>query len=154
VCLHNIRKDETLKRKAIHYNPKLKELARQLRNNSTKSEIYLWKYLNGKQMLGYDFHRQKPIDNYIVDFFCHDLMFCIELDGISHSFEETISRDKEKESKLNELGIAILRFADQDVFTDITNVLRAIDGYILQLQPPSTNTPLPLSRGETQNQKN
>ncbi len=52
----------------IKYNPKLKELARQLRNNSTKAEIKLWKYLKGKQMLGYDFHRQKPIDNYIVDF--------------------------------------------------------------------------------------
>lgn len=46
----------------IYYNPKLKELARQLRNDSTKSEIRLWKYLKGKQMIGYDFHRQKPHD--------------------------------------------------------------------------------------------
>lgn len=53
----------------IHYNPKLKPLARQLRNNSTKAEIRLWGYLKGKQMHGYDFHRQKPIDNYIADFF-------------------------------------------------------------------------------------
>ncbi|GAA3773950.1 hypothetical protein GCM10022271_02510 [Corallibacter vietnamensis] len=53
----------------IYYNPKLKELARQLRNNATKSEIKLWTYLRRSQMYGYDFHRQKPIDEYIVDFF-------------------------------------------------------------------------------------
>ena len=54
----------------IYYNKSLKERARYLRKNSTKSEIKLWKYLKGKQMLGYDFHRQKPIGNYIVDFLC------------------------------------------------------------------------------------
>jgi len=51
------------RRKIIPYNPKLKELARKLRNNSTKSEIILWKFLKGKQMHGYDFHRQKPVNN-------------------------------------------------------------------------------------------
>ena len=59
------------KRKIIPYNPKLTALARQLRNNATKSEIFLWLKLKGKQMYGYDFHRQKPIDNYILDFFCY-----------------------------------------------------------------------------------
>ncbi len=57
----------------IQYNPKLKQLARELRNNATASEKRLWKYLRAKQMRGYDFHRQKPIDNYIVDFFCYRL---------------------------------------------------------------------------------
>jgi very-short-patch-repair endonuclease len=53
----------------INYNPELKELAKTLRNNSTKAEIKLWTYLKGKQLMGHDFHRQKPIDNYIADFF-------------------------------------------------------------------------------------
>ena len=57
------------RRQIIPYNPKLKEIARQLRNNSTLSEVLLWLELKGKKMRGYDFHRQKPIDNYIVDFF-------------------------------------------------------------------------------------
>ncbi|MEX0360394.1 MAG: endonuclease domain-containing protein, partial [Allomuricauda sp.] len=65
------------RRKIIPYNPKLKELARQLRNNSTKAEIILWQKLKRKQLHGYDFHRQKPIDNYILDFFCHELMLGI-----------------------------------------------------------------------------
>ena len=62
----------------------LKEKARELRNNSTTSEIKLWMYLKNKQMLGYDFHRQKPLDEYIVDFFCNELMLAIEIDGLSH----------------------------------------------------------------------
>jgi very-short-patch-repair endonuclease len=44
----------------INYNPELKKLARQLRNNSTKAEIKFWTYLKGRQLMGYDFHRQKP----------------------------------------------------------------------------------------------
>ncbi len=92
------------RRKIIPYNPKLKEFARQLRNNSTKSEIYLWKHLKGKQMMGYDFHRQKPLDNYIVDFFCHELMLAIELDGFSHQLDEVVEKDELKEKRLNELG--------------------------------------------------
>lgn len=77
-----------MKRKIIPYNPNLKELARKLRNNSTQSEIRLWQYLKGKQMMGYDFHRQKPLLNYIADFFCHELALVIELDGYTHQFEE------------------------------------------------------------------
>ena len=56
-------------RKIISYNPKLKQLAKNLRNNSTLAEVLLWQNLKGKKMKGYDFHRQKPIGNYIVDFF-------------------------------------------------------------------------------------
>lgn len=78
----------------VNYNPKLKELARKLRNSSTKSEIKLWQYLKGKQMMGYDFHRQKPIDNFIVDFFCNKLKLVIELDGYTHKFEEVVDKDK------------------------------------------------------------
>ena len=73
-----------MKRKVIWYNPELKEKARQLRNNSTASEIKLWMFLKNKQMLGYDFHRQKPLGEYIVDFFCNELMLAIEIDGLSH----------------------------------------------------------------------
>ena len=57
------------RRKIIPYNPKLKETARKLRNNSTLSEVILWNRLKRKQMKDYQFFRQKPIDNYIVDFF-------------------------------------------------------------------------------------
>jgi very-short-patch-repair endonuclease len=117
-------------RKIIPYNPKLKKLARTLRNQSTKSEIILWHYLKSKQMMGYDFHRQKPIDNYILDFFCYELMLAIELDGYSHQHDEVFEKDLKKEQKMNELGIKILRFQDDEVYFDIDNVLRSIENYI------------------------
>jgi len=80
------------KRKLIPYNPKLKQLARKLRNKSTKSEVLLWNYLKGKQIKGFDFHRQKPIGNYIVDFYCSELLLAIEIDGESHYGNELKDR--------------------------------------------------------------
>jgi len=110
----------------IYYNPKLKELARRLRNNSTKSEIKLWGYLKAGQLQGYDFHRQKPLDNYIVDFFCSKLKIAIELDGYTHGFEEVFQKDYVKIKRLNELSITVLRFNDEDVMNNIEGVLESI----------------------------
>ena len=85
-----------MRRKIIPYNPKLKEYARYLRNNSTRSEIRLWHELKGKQRLGYDFHRQKPLLHFIADFYCYELKLVIELDGYTHEFPEVIRKDKIK----------------------------------------------------------
>jgi very-short-patch-repair endonuclease len=127
------------RRKIIPYNPKLKELARQLRNDSTKTEIFLWLKLKGKQMYGYDFHRQKPIDNYILDFFCYELMLGIEVDGYSHQFLEVYNKDGIKEKKMNDLGITVLRFSDDEVLNDMENVLRAIEFYIYEYEKHTPN---------------
>ena len=132
------------KRKIIPYNPNLKELARQLRNNSTKAEIILWQKLKGKQMYGYDFHRQKPIDNYIIDFFCHELMLGIEVDGYSHQIIEVFNKDVKKEGVMNMLGIHILRFSDEQVLKDTDNVIRAIEWYIVNFEE---HTPDPSQEG-------
>lgn len=115
----------------IKYNPKLKELARQLRNNSTKSEIRLWQKLKRNQMHGYDFHRQKPIDEYIVDFFCNKLQLAIECDGYSHEILEIWEKDIKKTNRLNTLGIEVLRFSDYQIMNDMDNVLRSIEDHIL-----------------------
>ena len=122
------------KRRIIPYKSYLKIYARQLRNMSTKSEIRLWSKLNRKQMHGYDFHRQKPIDNYIVDFYCHELDLAIELDGYSHEFIEVIEKDSIKTKRLKELGIKVLRFSDKQVFNDIENVLWEIETYIEEFE--------------------
>lgn len=126
----------------IKYNPKLKELARQLRRNATKSEVLLWQKLKRNQIFEYDFHRQKPIDEYIVDFFCNKLRLAIEVDGYSHEILEVWQKDVKKTKRLNELGIHVLRFSDHQVLNDMENVLRAIEDYILHFEadgftPPS-----------------
>ena len=126
----------------IKYNPKLKELARQLRNNATKSEIRLWQRLKRNQMYGYDFHRQKPIDEFIVDFFCNTLQLAIECDGYSHEILEVWEKDKRKTKILNNLGVRVLRFSDHQIMNDLENVLRAIEDYIITFEA-NGNAPPP-----------
>jgi len=81
-------------------------------------------------MLGYDFDRQKPINNYIVDFFCNELMLAIEIDGISHDYK--VAEDEMRQSKLESLGIRFLRFNDSDVKENIEGVVTSIRNWILE----------------------
>jgi very-short-patch-repair endonuclease len=118
----------------VLYDSKLKELSRKLRKTSTKAEIKLWIYIKGKQLMGYDFHRQKPIDNYIVDFFCNKLKLAVEVDGYTHGFEKTFDRDKWKEQRLKEIGITVIRYKDDDVINNIEGVLEDIKGCIRMIE--------------------
>jgi very-short-patch-repair endonuclease len=120
----------------VHYNPKLKKLARKLRRNMTLSEVLLWNQLKQGKIQGYDFHRQKPIDNYIVDFFCPKLNLIIEVDGKSHQFkgEEDVVRQK----KLESLGFHFLRFKDKDIKQKMNDILEIIRNYINEKED---NTP-------------
>jgi len=138
------------KRKIILYNPKLKELARNHRNNSTKAEIILWLKLKNSQLYGYDFHRQKPIDSYIVDFYCYELDLAIEIDGYSHEFVEVHLKDVKKEKRLNELGIEVLRFSDDQVLKDMENVIGALEFYIYEFEK---HTPSPSQEGSLNSSK-
>lgn len=125
----------------ITYDRHLKKLAKELRNNSTKSEVYLWNHLKGKRMRGYDFHRQKPIGKFIVDFYCNKLLLVIELDGYSHDFDEVYAKDMAKEKVLKDMGLVLLRFADDEVMNDIDNVLRSIEGFIEDYEKKHTPSP-------------
>lgn len=99
-------------------------------------------------MRGYDFHRQKPIENFIVDFFCHELMLCIELDGYSHQLEEVAEKDKIKEAKLQSLGLTVMRFSDTQVFKETDNVLRTIEAHIDTFEnADEEHTPSPSQEG-------
>ncbi|MGC4057483.1 MAG: DUF559 domain-containing protein [Chitinophagaceae bacterium] len=116
------------RRKILPYNPFLKEFAKELRKKMTRGEVALWTVLKQKQMLGYDFDRQRPILNYIVDFYCKELMLAIELDGNSH--ECKVVSDRERQKNLEALGVAVLRFSEREAREDIVNVVRAIEAWI------------------------
>ncbi len=118
----------TIMKKLIYYNPRLKELARRLRNSSTLSEILLWNELKGKKIRGYDFHRQKPIENFIVDFYCPRLNLAIEIDGESHFANEI--KDKTRQKDIESLGINFLRFDDLEIKRDMEGVLKSIEEWI------------------------
>ncbi|MCB2208315.1 MAG: endonuclease domain-containing protein [Bacteroidetes bacterium] len=129
-----------MKRKIIPYNSKLKGLAKALRKNMTFVEVLLWNEIKQKKILGFDFDRQRPIDNYIVDFYCKDLMLAIEIDGITHDTPEAVNDDLVRQQRLKNLGVSILRFDDREVRNDIENVIREIEGWIeiwLELNPDS-----------------
>ena len=112
----------------VLYNPKLKELARKLRKNMTLSEVLLWNQLKKKKMKGYDFHRQKPIDNYIVDFFCPKLKLIIEIDGEVHKYKG--ENDEKRQNRLETLGFHFLRFNNIDVKKNMKDILVSIENWI------------------------
>src|SRR3954463_10302091 len=124
-----------MRRKIIPYNPKLKQLARDLRNDSTLGEVLLWKAINNKQMHGFDFHRQKPLLNYIVDFYCYELELVIEVDGLYHTWEKQDQKDIARDKDLGAYGLTVIRFTEHEARKDMQNVLRTIEQHLLERYP-------------------
>jgi very-short-patch-repair endonuclease len=118
-------------RRIIPYNPILKERARQLRKNMTPGEAKLWQHLKGKQLMGYDFDRQRPIDQFIVDFYCKQLTLAIEIDGSSHDSAAAQAKDQERQARIEALGVNVLRFQEADANQNTEGVIKAIQAWIL-----------------------
>ncbi len=114
----------------IPYNPGLKPLARKLRQRMTFSEVKLWNALKNGGMMDYDFDRQRPISNYIVDFYCKDLLLAIEVDGITHSEEAVAFNDAVRQKELEAFGITFLRFDAVLVVNKVEAAVREIAGWI------------------------
>lgn len=121
-----------------YYNKDLKEFARTLRNNSTLPEVILWdKLLKRKQLRGYQFLRQRPVKNYIVDFFSKELKLIIEIDGEIHKFQKR--KDKRREAELVELGYSIIRFQNEEILNDLFNVERTLHDFINRFEELNGN---------------
>ena len=125
----------------IYYNPNLTELARKLRNNMTTAEKSIWYSLKGKQLKSYDFHRQKPVGEFIYDFYSFDLKLVIEIDGFTHNEPEVIENDKAKDDFVKSIGFNILRFKDEEVLRDGNIVIRRIVDYIKKFESEIKDTP-------------
>ena len=121
-------------RKIIPYNPDLVPLAKKLRNNMTLGEIALWREINNKK-LGVRFSRQIPIDNFIVDFYCKDLNLAIEIDGSVHFVEGQQEKDAIRQSRLESLGVNVIRFSNLDVKNNLNCVLLEIKKKIIEGKP-------------------
>ncbi|HWR33851.1 MAG TPA: DUF559 domain-containing protein [Chitinophagaceae bacterium] len=119
-----------MQRKIIPYNPKLKELAKKLRQNMTFSEVKLWNELKNSQLMGYDFDRQRPIKNFIVDFFCKDLQLAIEVDGITHLDEKVIAKDFVRQEEIESHGVNFLRFDALLIVNKVEAAVREIREWI------------------------
>jgi very-short-patch-repair endonuclease len=105
----------------IPYREDLKAKARELRKNSTLSEILLWNEIKDRKLLGLQFHRQVPMLTYIVDFYCHELKLAIEIDGDSHNYN--YEYDCKRQTDLEFYGVKFVRFDDSEVKKKLQNVL-------------------------------
>jgi very-short-patch-repair endonuclease len=115
----------------LPYNKDLKGFSRRLRNNSTRGEILLWQRLRAGNMMNYKFNRQKPLDKYIVDFYCKALNLVIEIDGSYHFESEQKLKDDHRQRVLEEMGLNFLRFSEQQVRKDMDVAVKAIEDYIV-----------------------
>lgn len=116
----------------IYYNPRLKQYSRDLRNKSTPGEIMLWREIKGRKLRGYQFMRQKPIGNYIVDFFCSKLKLVIEIDGDSHIGKEAYDRKRQQE--LEALGLSFLRFEELEARYNLDRVIQTIEQRMQEIE--------------------
>jgi len=133
----------------LSYSAKLKSGARELRKNQTDSESLLWEHLRGKQLVGVQFYRQKPIGNYIVDFFAPSVKLVIEVDGSQHMESKHLHKDKKRDDFLVGLGLEILRFDSRVVLTETEAVLEIIFRKIIDQQDSKIPPPPPFSKGGT-----
>lgn len=92
-----------------------KARAAELRKNMTVAEKLLWQQLRNRKVQGLKFRRQHPVDIFILDFYCHDIKLAIEVDGGIHNQQDQKQWDDNRTFTLNEFGIQILRFSNDDV---------------------------------------
>lgn len=136
----------------LPYNADLKERARELINNQTETEKLVWHNILNNDKLKYRFLRQKPILNYILDFYSSELKLAIEIDGDSHS--QNLEYDKRRTEELNKLGIEVIRFTNEEVSKNLAGVFESIKqkceskGKLLLDNPPVQSTD-PLTSFET-----
>ena len=105
---------------AVVYLPELKELSRQNRNNPTQADLRMWKNVLCKRKTGFIFLRQKPINRFILDFYCSGLSLAIEIDGGYHKKQR--GYDSERDSFLKQIGIDTIRFSNFEVLNNIETV--------------------------------
>ena len=126
----------------IPYNKTLTEKARKNRKNPTPAEQKLWhEVLQSKRLDNLKFTRQKPLDEYIVDFYCAKLMLAIEIDGDTHAGQKQYDEDRTK--NLNKFGVEVIRYTNAEVLNNLEGVYQDLHKRISARKPPKS----PLSGG-------
>ena len=110
----------------LDYNTRLKSFSRELRTGMTDAEQLLWKYVRRKQLCDIQFYRQKPIGNYIVDFYAPAVKLVVEIDGGQHFSNEYLRRDQKRDAYLASMNLKVLRFDNGQVLKSLGDVLDEI----------------------------
>lgn len=101
--------------------------AKELRKEQTNAEEILWTYLRSRKFLNLKFRRQHPILEFIADFYCHELKLVIEVDGKYHQTDEMNYHDQERTKVLMEMGYQVIRFTNEEIFSEISEVLDRLE---------------------------
>ena len=104
-------------------DPQLLEFAKSMRHTATDAEHFMWQLLRAKRFMNLKFRRQHVIKPYIVDFYCHEIVLVIELDGSQHGTDETKEYDAERTKFLEALGLTVVRYWNHDVLRRMDVVL-------------------------------
>jgi len=113
----------------------LKGFSRNLRMNTTDAERMLWSSIRCKQLEGYQFYRQRPIGNYIVDFYCPRAKVIIEIDGGQHYEDVGKFKDGVRDRFLRGMGLRVLRFSDREILENLDGVVEKIWMELQDLNP-------------------
>lgn len=100
--------------------------ARALRNDMPNAEQKLWAEIRRRRLGGFKFRRQHPFGPYFLDFYCTKIKLCIELDGDQHSNDKAVAHDAKRTAFLENCGICVLRFWNNEVYDELDAVLDAI----------------------------
>lgn len=103
------------------------QYARELRHAETEAEKKLWQFLRNRQLKGKKFRRQHALDNYILDFYCHECKLAVELDGAIHDEKMNRQYDEARTSVLSDFGITVIRFRNEEVINEVEKVLGKIE---------------------------
>ncbi len=133
--------------KHLPYNLNLKSKARENRTTGCLPEVRIWRYILSRKQTGYKFLRQKPVDRYIVDFYCSKLKLAVEIDGDGHA--DQTDYDIERSNRLKLLGIEVVRYFNNDVMCRLDGVYNDLMSRIRERERELGITPLcpPLSGG-------
>lgn len=110
----------------VPYNVNLKERSRRMRKNPTEAERKLWKILKSGDLKKLRFNRQKPLGNYIADFYCSKAQLVIEVDGSGHENKEQKMYDEERTAYLQGFNLKVLRFWNNEVIENPEGVYETI----------------------------
>jgi cyclase len=111
--------------------PYIFDNAKALRQRSTTAEQHLWKMIRNRQLMDFKFRRQHPLKYFIADFYCHEALLIIELDGSIHEIENIKQNDRQREVIITELGITVMRFNNDAVFLEADKVIEKIETHLI-----------------------
>lgn len=119
----------------LYNTTNVKEKRRKLRQHQTNAEDLVWRFLRNRQLLGLKFRRQYSVNKYIIDFYCSEIKFALELDGGSHNSHEQGVKDKIRQTYLEDFGITFIRIRDDELLGNPNKAFEKIEKAVRNLTP-------------------